>query len=55
MEIAARAGHRGLVYLDTAQNDVYGLAPTSPRECRVWPRRAIVISDAVAPLLRNTS
>jgi class 3 adenylate cyclase len=39
MEIAARAGvHRGLVYLDTAQNDVYGLGANLAGECRVWPR-----------------
>jgi class 3 adenylate cyclase len=56
MEIAARAGvHRGLVYLDTAQNDVYGLgANLAARVSGLAPPGTIVISDAVAPLIRNT-
>ena len=56
MEIAARAGvHRGLVYLDTAQNDVYGLgANLAARVSGLAPPGTVVISDAVAPLIRNT-
>ena len=56
MEIAARAGvHRGLVYLDTAQNDVYGLgANLAARVSGLAPPGTIVISDAVAPLIRNS-
>ena len=56
MEIAARAGvHRGLVYLDTAQSDVYGLgANLAARVSGLAPPGTIVISDAVAPLIRNT-
>jgi class 3 adenylate cyclase len=56
MDIAARAGvHRGVVYLDTAQNDVYGLgANLAARVSGLAPPGALVISDAVAPLIRNT-
>ena len=56
MEIAARAGvHRGVVYLDTAQNDVYGLgANLAARVSGLAPPGTVVISDAVAPLIRNT-
>jgi class 3 adenylate cyclase/tetratricopeptide (TPR) repeat protein len=56
MDIAARAGvHRGLVYLDTAQNDVYGLgANLAARVSGLAPPGTIVISDAVAPLIRST-
>ena len=56
MEIAARAGvHRGLVYLDTAQNDVYGLgANLAARVSGLAPPGTIVISDAVASLIHNS-
>jgi class 3 adenylate cyclase len=56
MEIAARAGvHRGLVYLDTAQNDVYGFgANLAARVSGLAPPGTVVISDAVAPLIRST-
>ncbi len=56
IEIAARVGvHRGLVYLDTAQDDVYGLgANLAARVSGLAPPGAVVISDAVAPLIRNT-
>jgi class 3 adenylate cyclase len=55
MDIAARAGvHRGLVYLDIAQNDVYGLgANLSARVSGLAPPGAVVISDALAPLICN--
>ena len=56
MAIAARAGvHRGLVYLNTAQNDVYGLgANLAARVSGLAPPGTVVISDAVAPLIRST-
>ena len=39
MAVAARAGvHRGLVYLDTAQNDVYGLGANLAARVSGWPR-----------------
>jgi tetratricopeptide (TPR) repeat protein len=55
-EIIARVGvHRGLVYLDTAQDDVYGLAANlAARVSGLAPPGAVVISDAVAPLIGNT-
>ncbi|SCX01155.1 ATP-binding protein [Mycolicibacterium fluoranthenivorans] len=55
VEIAARAGiHRGLVYLDTVQNDVYGLgANLAARVAGLAPPGAVVISDTVAPLIGN--
>jgi class 3 adenylate cyclase/tetratricopeptide (TPR) repeat protein len=46
--------HRGLVYLDTAQDDVYGLAANlAARVCDLAPSNAVVVSDAVARLVRN--
>jgi class 3 adenylate cyclase len=56
MEIAARAGvHRGLVYLDTAQNDVYGLgANLAARVSGLAKPGTVVISDAVASLVHNS-
>ncbi len=56
MTIAARAGvHRGLVYLDAAQNDVYGLgANLAARVSGLASPGAVVISAAVAPLLGGT-
>ena len=53
--IDVRVGvHRGLVYLDTAQDDVYGLAANlAARVSGLAPPGAVVVSDAVAPLVRN--
>jgi class 3 adenylate cyclase len=46
--------HRGLVYLDTAQDDVYGLAANlAARVCDLAPSNAVVVSEAVARLVRN--
>jgi class 3 adenylate cyclase len=46
--------HRGLVYLDTAQDEVYGLAANmAARVCSLAPPGAVVVSDAVEPLVRN--
>ena len=56
VEIAARAGvHRGLVYLDTVQDDVYGLgANLAARVSGLAPPGTVVISDVVAPLIGST-
>ena len=55
IEINVRVGvHRGLVYLDTAQDDVYGLAANlAARVSDLAPPGAVVISDAVEMLIRN--
>jgi class 3 adenylate cyclase len=55
VKIAVRVGvHRGLVYLDTAQDDVYGLAANlAARVSGLAPPGAVVVSDAVEPLVRN--
>ncbi len=54
-EINVRVGvHRGLVYLDTAQDDVYGLAANlAARVSSLAPANAVVVSDAVEPLIRH--
>jgi class 3 adenylate cyclase len=56
IEIAVRVGvHRGKVYLDTEQDDVYGLAANlAARVSSLAPPGAVVVSDAVEPLVRNT-
>jgi class 3 adenylate cyclase len=55
IEIAVRVGvHRGLVYLDTAQDDVYGLAANlAARVSGLAPPGSVVVSEAVAPLVRD--
>ena len=55
IEINVRVGvHRGLVYLDTAQDDVYGLAANlAARVSGLAPPGAVVVSDAVETLIRN--
>src|SRR5882757_6934790 len=46
--------HRGLVYLDTTQDDVYGLAANlAARVSGLAPPGAVVVSDAVEVLIRN--
>ena len=49
IELDVRVGvHRGLVYLDTAQDDVYGLAANlAARVSSLAPPGAVVVSDAV--------
>jgi class 3 adenylate cyclase/tetratricopeptide (TPR) repeat protein len=56
IELTARVGvHRGLVYLDTAQDDVYGLAANlAAGVSGLAPPGTVVVSDAVAPLVRDT-
>ena len=55
IEIDVRVGvHRGLVYLDTAQDDVYGLAANlAARVSGLAPPGAVVVSEAVEPLVRD--
>ena len=55
IEINVRVGvHRGLVYLDTVQDDVYGLAANlAARVSGLAPPDAVVVSDAVELLIRN--
>ncbi len=56
IEIAVRVGvHRGKVYLDTESDDVYGLAANlAARVSSLAPPGAVVVSDAVESLVRNT-
>lgn len=53
--LSVRVGvHRGLVYLDVAHDDVYGLgANLASRVCGLAPAGCIVVSAAVAPLVRQ--
>ncbi|MGO8937442.1 MAG: adenylate/guanylate cyclase domain-containing protein [Mycobacterium sp.] len=55
IEINVRVGvHRGLVYLDTVQDDVYGLAANlAARVSGLAPPGAVVVSDAVEVLIHN--
>jgi class 3 adenylate cyclase/tetratricopeptide (TPR) repeat protein len=55
IEISVRVGvHRGLVYLDTTQDDVYGLAANlAARVSGLAPPGTVVVSDPVATLIRN--
>ena len=54
-DISVRVGiHRGLVYLDVAQDDVYGLgANLASRVSGLAPPGSVVVSEAIAPLVRN--
>ena len=56
IEIAVRIGvHRGLVYLDTNQDDVYGLgANLAARVSGLAQPGTVVVSEAVEPLVRAT-
>ena len=53
--ISVRVGvHRGLVYLDTTHNDVYGLAANlAARVSGLAPPGSVVVSGAVEPLVRT--
>ena len=53
IQVNVRVGvHRGLVYLDTAQDDVYGLAANlAARVSGLAPPGTVVVSDTVAPLI----
>ncbi|MFG1931199.1 ATP-binding protein [Mycobacterium sp. NPDC048908] len=54
-EVNVRVGvHRGLVYLDTGQGGVDGLAANlAARVCDLAPAGAVVVSDAVEMLIRD--
>ena len=54
-DIAVRVGiHRGVVYLDRAQNDVYGLAANlAARMCSIAAPGTVAVSDAIEPLIRE--
>jgi len=54
--INVRVGiHRGLVYLDTDQDDVYGFAANlTARLCGVAEPGTVAVSEAVAPLVRDS-
>jgi class 3 adenylate cyclase/tetratricopeptide (TPR) repeat protein len=54
--IKVRVGiHRGLVYLDTAQDDVYGFAANlTARICSVAEPGTVAVSDSVAPLVGDS-
>lgn len=56
VEVSVRVGvHRGLVYLDTGQDDVYGFAANlTARVSGIAPPGTVVVSDAVEPLIRDT-
>ena len=56
VEISVRVGvHRGMVYLDTTKDDVYGLAVNlAARVSGLAPPGTVVVSDAVAPLVRDS-
>ena len=56
IEIAVRVGiHRGLVYLDTNQDDVYGLgANLASRVSGLAKPGTVVVSDALEPLVKDT-
>ena len=53
--ISVRVGiHRGIVYLDTAQDDVYGLAANlAARICSIADPGTVAVSEAVEPLIRG--
>ncbi|MGB6206572.1 adenylate/guanylate cyclase domain-containing protein, partial [Mycobacterium sp.] len=55
-DIDVRVGvHRGLVYLDTAQDDVYGLgANLAARMCSLAEPGTVAVSEAVARLVRES-
>jgi class 3 adenylate cyclase len=55
IEIDVRVSvHRGLVYLDTAQDEVYGLAANlAARVSSLAPPGTVVVSDTVEMLVRN--
>ncbi|HZA11851.1 MAG TPA: adenylate/guanylate cyclase domain-containing protein [Mycobacterium sp.] len=55
VQITVRVGvHRGLVYLDTSEDDVYGLAANlAARVAGLAPPGTVVVSDAVASLVQD--
>lgn len=55
-DISVRVGiHRGLVYLDTAQDDVYGFAANlAARMCSIAQPGTVAVSEAVERLVRQS-
>src|SRR6516165_6129062 len=55
VDIAVRVGvHRGVVYLDTTQDDVYGLAANlAARVSGLAPPNSVVVSDSIARLVHD--
>jgi class 3 adenylate cyclase len=55
-DINVRVGiHRGVVYLDTAQDDVYGFAANlAARMCSIAEPGTVAVSEAVERLVRDT-
>ncbi len=55
IRVNVRVGvHRGLVYLDTAQDDVFGLAANmAARVSGLAPPGTVVVSDSVEPLVKD--
>jgi class 3 adenylate cyclase/tetratricopeptide (TPR) repeat protein len=55
-DVSVRIGiHRGLVYLDTAQDDVYGLgANFAARMCSIAEPGTVAVSDAIERVVRDT-
>jgi class 3 adenylate cyclase len=55
IDIAVRVGvHRGVVYLDTTQDDVYGLAANlAARVSGLAPPNSVVVSDSIARLVHD--
>ncbi len=55
VDIAVRVGvHRGVVYLDTAKDEVYGLgANLASRVSSLAPPNSVVVSAAIAALVRS--
>ena len=54
-DINVRVGiHRGIVYLDTAQDDIYGFAANlAARVCSLAEPGTVAVSDAIEPLVRT--
>jgi class 3 adenylate cyclase/DNA-binding transcriptional ArsR family regulator len=54
-DIDVRVGiHRGIVYLDLAQDDVFGLAANlTARMCSLADPGTVMVSDAIEPLIRT--
>ncbi|MET0473304.1 MAG: adenylate/guanylate cyclase domain-containing protein [Mycobacterium sp.] len=55
-EVSVRVGiHRGLVYLDTAQDDVYGLgANFAARMCSIAEPGTVAVSEPIERVVRDT-
>jgi class 3 adenylate cyclase/tetratricopeptide (TPR) repeat protein len=54
-DISVRVGiHRGIVYLDLAQDDVFGFAANlTARMCSLADPGTVMVSDAIEPLIRS--